>query len=88
MLIESGYASFNLRIDIFLKTGPRDDQKPISFLYDLDIMKSSIQKLTHIIANPSTEFRHRLIDGGGIPVNGDGKYNFITIFCVGVLWLS
>lgn len=74
ILKESGYASFNLPIDIYLKAGPRDEPKKYSITYDLDIYKSTKQIIPLIIMNPSTEFRNKLMDGGGILMN-DGKYN-------------
>ncbi|XP_031638089.1 protein AF-9 [Contarinia nasturtii] len=69
VLKESGYASFNLPIDIYLKAGPRDDPKKYSTTYDLDIYKTIVTKHQIIIQNPSTEFRNKLLDGGGIAVN-------------------
>lgn len=73
VLKESGYASFNLPIDIYFKAGARDDPKKYSTIYDLDIYKVNVVTRHPItIQNPSTEFRSKLLDGGGIPVN-DGK---------------
>lgn len=75
VLKESGYASFNLPIDIFLKAGPKDDplQKRLTVTYDLDISKTLVQKYPFIIINPSSEFRHKLLEGGGIMINTDGN---------------
>lgn len=73
MLKESGYASFNLPIDIYLKAGPRDDPKKHSITYDLDIFKTTVQKYPIIVLNPSSEFRHKLLEGGGIMINTEGK---------------
>ena len=77
---ESGYASFNLPIDIYLKAGPRDDPKKFSILYDLDISKTTVQKYPFVITNPSSEFRHKLLEGGGIMINNDGKKVFLLLF--------
>lgn len=73
MLKESGYASFNLPIDIYLKAGQRDDPKKYSITYDLDIAKTTAQKYPLVVANPSSDFRHKLLDGGGIMINYDGR---------------
>lgn len=73
VLKESGYASFNLPIDIYLKAGPRDDPKKFSITYDLDISKTTVQKYPLTISNPSSEFRHKLLEGGGIMINTEGK---------------
>lgn len=70
---ESGYASFNLPIDIYLRAGPRDEPKKYSITYDLDIYKTTIKKHQLNISNPSTEFRNKLIDGGGITISNDSK---------------
>lgn len=71
---ESGYASFNLPIEIHLKAGSRDEPKKISITYDLDIYKSTVQRPAYFITNPSTDFRHKLLEGGGILINNDGKW--------------
>lgn len=73
VLKESGYASFNLPIEIYLKAGPRDEPKKYSLTYDLDIAKTTVQKYPLLVANPSSDFRHKLLDGGGIMINHDGK---------------
>lgn len=78
MLKESGYASFNLPIEIYLKAGQRDEPKKYSLTYDLDIAKTTAQKYPLVVANPSSDFRHKLLDGGGIMINHDGN-NFFHI---------
>lgn len=76
---ESGYASFNPKIDIYFKCGPRDESKVFNVPYDLDIAKSSVQKFSYTIVNPSTEFRQRLMEGGGVQVTNDGKLFTINL---------
>lgn len=79
---ESGYGGFVLPIDIWLKAGPRDEPKLVSFSYDLDITKShGIVKHQCIISNPSSEFKHRLIDGGGIVLTGEGMFHVSSRKC-------
>lgn len=73
VLKESGYASFHLPIDIFFRAGPRDDPKKHSLTYDLDISKTTVQRYPLFITNPSNEFRHKLLEGGGIMINNDGN---------------
>lgn len=85
VLKESGYASFNLPIDIILKAGPRDDPKKFTITYDLDITKTLMQKYPLIVDNPSSEFRHKLLDGGGIMINHDGGRCFSPFFFVNAL---
>lgn len=79
MLKESGYASFNLPIDIYLKAGPRDDQKKFSLMYDLDITKTTVQKYPFLVVNPSNEFRTKLLEGGGIMLISDGKFDALVL---------
>lgn len=74
VLKESGYASFNLPIEIYLRAGPRDEPKKYSLTYDLDIAKTTVQKYPLLVANPSSDFRHKLLDGGGIMINHDGNF--------------
>lgn len=72
---ESGYGGFILPIEIHFKAGPRDEQKFVTFQYDLDILKPhSSMKYQYIISNPSSEFRHKLLDGGGVTLNSEGNY--------------
>lgn len=78
VLKESGYASFNLPIDIYYRAGARDEPKKVSILYDLDIYKTTCQRYPFFINNPSSEFRHKLLEGGGIMINTDGKYFLST----------
>lgn len=84
VLKESGYASFNLPIDIYFKAGARDEPKKFSTLYDLDISKTTVQKYSVIVPNPSSEFRHKLLEGGGIMMNSDSKFRLSTD-CVGII---
>lgn len=75
---EAGYGGFNLPIEIWLKAGARDEPKVISIQYDLDITKThGILKHSCIISNPSTEFRHKLLDGGGITITGEGNFTLL-----------
>lgn len=74
VLKEAGYGGFLLPIDIFFKAGPRDEPKFLSITYDLDITKPQhVFKYNHTFMNPSTEFRHKLLEGGGLLINHEGK---------------
>lgn len=86
MLKESGYASFNLPIDIYFKAGPRDETKKFTTTYDLDISKTTVQKHSVIIPNPSSEFRHKLLEGGGIMMTNDSELT-INNFVHQRVWL-
>lgn len=70
-LKESGWASFTPRIDIHFKS--RDDQKPFSVFYDLELLRPTTQKYFHIISSASSDFRHRLLENGALVLNSDGK---------------
>lgn len=66
---ESGYAGFQMLIDIYLKN--KYDPKKIGFTYELDLPNSGprisrVQKEKYIFQNPSEEFRYKLLKGGGI----------------------
>lgn len=71
MLKECGYAGFELDIDIYFKC-QRDEQKKITFRYDLTLPSkgstSASERRYHTFANPSSEFRRKLLDGGGVVV--------------------
>lgn len=63
---ESGYGAFELPIDIYLKASNRDEPKKLTFRYDLNISTTmNVGKYTHIFPNPSSDFRRKLIEGGG-----------------------
>lgn len=68
---ESGYAGFNLPIEIYLKN--RDEPKKIRFNYDLHLQQSGpaiikVQKEKFVFQSPSEEFRRKLLKGGGMVV--------------------
>lgn len=72
LLKESGYAGFQLLIDIYLRN--RDHPKKISFTYDLELpLKGGpkivrTQKEKYIFTNPNDEFRYKLLKGGGVVI--------------------
>lgn len=71
-LKESGYAGFEIPIDIYLKN--KDEPKKIQFKYDLNLQNegpaiSKVQKEKYVFHNPSEEFKKKLLKGGGIFVN-------------------
>ncbi|XP_065333766.1 protein AF-9 isoform X1 [Cloeon dipterum] len=66
---ESGYAGFNLLIDIYFKT--KDEPKKFKHSYDLDLQTSGpmvvrSRREKYIFTNPSGDFRKKLIRGGGV----------------------
>lgn len=71
---ESGYAGFELDIDIYFKC-QRDEPKKVTFRYDLSLPSLAegpvtiSQRRTHIFTAPSAEFRRKLLDGGCTVVN-------------------
>lgn len=72
---ESGYAGFNLTIDVYLKN--RDEPKKITFTYDLNLQINlpftNIEDRSYIFHNPSSEFRRKLLEGGGIELSSIGR---------------
>ncbi|XP_077290422.1 ENL/AF9-related superfamily elongation complex transcription factor [Arctopsyche grandis] len=65
---ESGYAGFNLPIEIHLKN--RDEPKKIKVNYDLDLQPSGppikkVRNEQHVFPNPSDEFKRKLLKAGG-----------------------
>lgn len=70
-LKECGYAGFELDIDIYFKC-QRDEQKKITFRYDLTLPSkgstSVSERRSHTFVNPSSEFRRKLLEGGGLSV--------------------
>ncbi|KDR18313.1 protein AF-9 isoform X2 [Zootermopsis nevadensis] len=66
---ETGYAGFNLPIDICFRTG--DEPKKVRFNYDLDLQPTKVQRETYVFRNPDEDLRRRLICGGGVGVGSD-----------------
>ena len=66
---ESGYAGFNLPIDIYLRNN--NEPKKIRFNYDLNLQQSGppiikVQKEKYIFNSPAEDFRMKLLKGGAI----------------------
>jgi len=61
---ESGYAGFNLPIDICFRTD--DEPKKVRFNYDLDLQPVKVQREKYVFRNPDEDLRRRLICGGGV----------------------
>lgn len=69
---ESGYAGFQMLIDIYLRN--RDEPKKICFNYSLDLQNAGprivkVQKEKYIFTNPNEEFKYKLLKGGGTVIN-------------------
>ena len=70
---ESGYGSFNMRIEVFFRN--KEDLKSQMFEYDLLLPNSQdppinqLRSETLTFQSPNEEFRARLIKGGGIPLS-------------------
>ncbi|XP_046400559.1 protein AF-9 isoform X2 [Ischnura elegans] len=67
-LKESGYAGFNLPIDVYFKN--KDEPKKVRYYYDLHLQNSgppisNIKREKYTFSNPSEDFRRKLIRGGG-----------------------
>jgi YEATS domain-containing protein 1/3 len=61
---ESGYAAFEVFIEVYLKN--RDETRKFSFAYDLDLQPYKSELKEFIIDSPiSDEFRRKCIKGGG-----------------------
>lgn len=70
VLKESGYAGFQLSIEIHFKN--KDEPRKVIFFYDLDLNQTKpyhrSEKKDFIFENPSDEFRQMLKNGGGVVV--------------------
>lgn len=74
---ESGYAGFNLPIEIYVKN--KDEPKKIKFNYDLNLPQTgpatyNVLKDRYIFQNPNEDFKRKLLSGGGIVVNNNAFY--------------
>ncbi|XP_023244936.1 protein ENL [Copidosoma floridanum] len=71
-LTESGYAGFEIPIQVYLKN--RNEPKRFDILYNLNL-DTSTPTVSHrslhneIIVNPTEEFRKKLLKGGAVPTN-------------------
>ncbi|XP_072743343.1 uncharacterized protein Ear [Anoplolepis gracilipes] len=70
---ESGYASFMMRIEVYLKN--KDEPKKMTIEYDLTLQPSGppiniVTRHTKEIPNPSDEFKKKLLKGGAVIVAG------------------
>lgn len=74
---ESGYAGFEVPIDIYFKVQGRDDPKKFSFVYDLNLQlhmpNHKLEKREFIFSNPSPELRRKVLDSGGTPLGSIGQ---------------
>ena len=67
---ESGYAGFNLPIDIYFKN--KEEPRKIHFKYDLFLHNEGCPPVNHIrcekltFQNPTEDFRRKLIKAGGV----------------------
>lgn len=61
---ESGYAGFNLLIEICFRTD--EEPKKVRFNYDLDLQPQKVQREKYVFRNPDEDLRRRLICGGGV----------------------
>lgn len=68
---ESGYAAFNLPIDICFRTD--EEPKKVRFNYDLDLQPLKVQREKYVFRNPDEDLRRRLICGGGVGVGSDSS---------------
>ncbi|KAL7011172.1 hypothetical protein ACKWTF_014133 [Chironomus riparius] len=69
---ESGYAGFELTIDIYLRN--RDEPKKITFPYDLDLQPFKSEVKEFIVNNPSDDFKRKCIKAGCQVVAGSSDY--------------
>ena len=69
-LKESGYAGFDIIIDVHLKTGKNEPKRFFQMMYSLylDPAVNDFKQHTEVINNPSEELRKRLIKGGGVSI--------------------
>lgn len=77
VLKESGYAGFELPIDIYFKGQGRDDPKKTTIVYDLNLQSNmsnhNVEKREYTFSNPSPELRRKLLDSGGVIVGAIGQ---------------
>ncbi|XP_070504117.1 protein ENL [Chironomus tepperi] len=69
---ESGYAGFELTIDIYLRN--RDDPKKVTFPYDLDLQPFKSEVKEFIVNNPSDDFKRKCMKGGCQVSGGSSDY--------------
>lgn len=65
---ESGYAGFQMLIDVHLRN--RDEPRKICFTYDLDLQNTGprivrVRKEKYVFNTPNEEFKYKLLKGGG-----------------------
>lgn len=73
---ESGYAGFNLPIDIYFRNN--EEPKKVRFNYDLNLQTTGptickVQKEKYVFNNPTEEVRHKLVKAGGYIINSDNS---------------
>ncbi|KAJ9574052.1 hypothetical protein L9F63_008578, partial [Diploptera punctata] len=66
---ESGYAGFNLQIEIYFRSD--EEPKKVRYNYDLHLQTSGpsiskVQREKYVFRNPDEDLRRRLIRGGGV----------------------
>lgn len=83
---ETGYAGFNLPIDICFRTV--DEPKKVRFNYDLDLQPAKVQRKTYVFRNPDEDLRRRLICGGGVCIFYYFVITYIGYFCLIVSFLE
>lgn len=76
---ETGYAGFNLPIDICFRTD--DEPKKVRFNYDLDLQPVKVQREKYVFRNPDEDLRRRLICGGGVCILYCLFLTCIDFFC-------
>ncbi|XP_044736542.1 protein AF-9-like [Chrysoperla carnea] len=79
---ESGYAGFNLLIEIYLKNS--EEPKKIPFYYDLHLQPVGgpsgqpiykVQKEKYVFHHPNEDFRQRLLKGGATLINTPSSHS-------------
>lgn len=82
---ESGYAGFNLPIEIYFKN--KEEPRKIQFNYDLFLHTEGYPPVNHIrcekltFQNPTEEFRRKLIKAGGVSSNPPDLQYLIILLC-------
>ena len=72
-LDESGYGSFELKIEVCFKT--KDEPRRVHFTYDLFLPLNGLPPVTSVrtealtFTHPTEDFMKKLVKGGGVPIS-------------------
>jgi YEATS domain-containing protein 1/3 len=89
---ESGYAGFELPVEVYFKN--REEPKKICFDYDLylrlDDAVSNTRREKLTFQNPSNDFKKKLLKAGGVSIKCFIFYfltNYLFYFCILLIFM-